>query len=327
MGADDTLQHSLDATTDPREHEPNGTGSTDAIGTAGDDATEDVPATTDAARERWYRFAGAGLVFVGLLWFWRGFQIDGHGWGDDFSLYVNQARSLVQGDVGRTIADNHFAVDNSAWHTFSPYVYPWGLPLLLAPVMMLTGTVDPTTGIDFGPLKLVISLSFAVALFAFHHVCRRRVHLLGAVLLPAFFATTYWFVIHTDQILSELPFLMWVMLFLVWLDRVRERDLLLGSDRWQLVVLGVLALMAFSTRREGLGLAFGLLAAQAVAVWGATERDTTISTTGGATDATLATRWRRLVDLDWKALATPWATFVGGAAALQLILPSELLPK
>ena len=59
----------------------------------------------------------------------------GHTWGDDFTLYLRQAASLFDGNIGQVIADNHFNVDNAAKPGFSPYVYPWGLPLLLAPFL------------------------------------------------------------------------------------------------------------------------------------------------------------------------------------------------
>lgn len=282
---------------------------------------DDAVGEQGAERSRWanveriVRIVYIASISLIALWFWREFQIEGHGWGDDFSLYINQARSLVQGDVGQTIGNNHYAVDNSAWHTFSPYAYPWGVPLLLAPVMALNGSVDPTTGIDYGPLKLVISISLLLGLFAYHHVCRRRVHAIASVLLPFFFATTYWYVYHTDQILSELPFLMWVTVFLVWLDRTRERGVLLGGSRWHLVVLGALACVAFNTRREGLGLLVGLFAAQLVETVAATGP-------GGGRE-----RLRRRRSVDLRALATPWITFIVATVTVQLVLPSDFLPR
>ena len=43
-----------------------------------------------------------------------GLHRTGHTWGDDFTLYLRQAQSLVDGNVGQVVADNHFNVDNSA---------------------------------------------------------------------------------------------------------------------------------------------------------------------------------------------------------------------
>jgi hypothetical protein len=51
-------------------------------------------------------------------------HFSGHDWGDDFTLYLRQAQALTIGNVGQVISDNKFTVDNSGWHTFSPYAYP-----------------------------------------------------------------------------------------------------------------------------------------------------------------------------------------------------------
>ena len=265
--------------------------------------------------DRLVNAVGVGCVLAGLLLFWNGFHIEGHGSGDDFALYTNQARSLIHGDVGATLGNNHYAVDNSAWRTFSPYAYPWGLPLLLAPVMAVTGTVHWDTGVDYAPLKLVVNIALAVALLAYFAIARRRMHLLGALLLPLFFATNFWFVTHTDQVLSEFPFLMCLMLFVWWFDRIRERDHLDGERRAPLVVLALIACYAFNTRREGLGTVVGLLAAQLVVMWDRSSGNT------------WSERWQHARSLHWKALATPWVAFIGATAAVQVALPSDLLPN
>lgn len=274
--------------------------------------------TTESWPQRHRKFVtsiGVTFVLFGMLLFWSGFHIDGHGSGDDFALYINQARSLAHGDVGTTLGNNHYVVDNSAWRTFSPYAYPWGLPLMLAPVMALTGTLSWESGIEYGPLKLVVNITLAVALLAYYAIARRRMHVIGAVLLPLFFATNFWFVTHTDQVLSEFPFLMCLMLFVWWCDRVRERDQLDGDHRAPLVLLGLIACYAFNTRREGLGTVVGLLAAQLVLMWDRTAADT------------WADRWDSATSLNWKALATPWVTFIAATAAFQVLLPSDLLPN
>lgn len=36
----------------------------------------------------------------------------GHAQGDDFALYLRQARSIFEGDIGAVVADNRFAVLN-----------------------------------------------------------------------------------------------------------------------------------------------------------------------------------------------------------------------
>lgn len=287
------------------------------------DATGDHP-TADAVDEprpplpRWASWALAAVVSIAALWFWHGFWMEGHNGGDDFALYINQGRSLLQGDVGDTLAKTRYTVDHSAWHTFSPYAYPWAFPVMLAGVMALTGVVDPTAGIDYAPLKLLVTLCFLVALFAYHAMLRRRVHPVGSVLLPLFFALNFVYVIHLDNVLSELPFMMALLLFVVAYDRVRERGGVLGPRLWPLVGLGLLACFAFNIRREGLGLMIAIALGQLAEI-------VTATADGGPHP------WRRRVarlrELDWRAVGTPWASFVGAAVLFQMVLPSDIAPR
>lgn len=305
---------------------------------AGDDATgdgtdpDDMPDTagTDTAGTdgpepfpRWVNWAAAAGISVFALWFWQGFWLEGHNGGDDFALYLNQGRSLIQGDVGATLADTRFTVDNSAWHTFSPYAYPWGLPILIAGMMALTGTVDQATGIDYTPFKFLITVCFLIALFAYHAMLRRRVHPIGSVVLPLFFATNFVYVLHVDNVLSELPFMMALLLFVVGWDRVREAGGLLGPRLWPLVGLGLLACFAFNIRREGLGLVVAIALGQLAEI---------VVATAAPNNAAIAeTGWRarlaRARALDWKAIGTPWATFVGVSTVFQMMLPSDIAPR
>ena len=47
--------------------------------------------------------------------------------GDEFALYLRQARSIFDGDIADVVADNRFSVLYSTGR-FSPYAYPWGWP-------------------------------------------------------------------------------------------------------------------------------------------------------------------------------------------------------
>ena len=44
----------------------------------------------------------------------------GISWGDDFSLYLRQARSVIDGNIGEVIADNRFNVLNAANRASAP---------------------------------------------------------------------------------------------------------------------------------------------------------------------------------------------------------------
>jgi hypothetical protein len=88
----------------------------------------------------------------------------GHAWGDDFASYIMQAVALVEGRPSDFVRANTFTIDRSTV-VLGPYAYPWGYPLLLAPLYA-------ARGVDFGAFKslnlvslgltMVLSYRFAV---------------------------------------------------------------------------------------------------------------------------------------------------------------------
>ena len=57
----------------------------------------------------------------------------GHWWGDDWALYIRQAKGLLDGHPNRVLTENEFTVTMSDGSEFSPPLYPWGFPLILVP--------------------------------------------------------------------------------------------------------------------------------------------------------------------------------------------------
>ena len=60
------------------------------------------------------------------------------GWGDDFASYIMQARSIVDGTEKSFFEHNSLTIYNSS-EDIGPVAYPWGYPLLLAPVYRIFG--------------------------------------------------------------------------------------------------------------------------------------------------------------------------------------------
>jgi hypothetical protein len=220
----------------------------------------------------------------------------GHSWGDDFALYLRQARSLLDGNIGQVIADNHFNVDNAAKPGFSPYVYPWGWPMLLAPFVRLFG-------IDYARLKLVEVASLCGFLWVFHEIIRARMARWVAFGVIVSLGTTLAYLVHTDHLISELPYMLAVAITFWWLDRCRHHHQLDRATRRQLVMLGLLAVAVFNIRREGLAIVAAIAAVQLLDLRG---------------------RWRTV---SRRRVATPYVTFVVGVIGFQLLLPSSLVPS
>jgi hypothetical protein len=87
----------------------------------------------------------------------------GHYWGDDFALYIAQAKSLVEGNPAMLSRQNTFAMSHSSY-PIGPNLYPWGLPLILSPIYAIFE-------LDLIPLKIpgliFFELSLMVIFFMF----------------------------------------------------------------------------------------------------------------------------------------------------------------
>ena len=264
-----------------------------------------VRGVTDSS-SRWVRGAALGFVVAvsGILAVLL--HRNGHTQGDDFALYLRQARSIFEGDVGAVVADNRFAVLNSD-AAFSPIAYPWVWPLLLSPFVHLWG-------LDYDRLKLVEVGVFMVWLVLMHGIVRRRVGRIAALATIAVIGTAPLYLAHTDQLLTEFPHLLAVALFLWWYDRIGRDGTLLTATRVQLVAAGVLVTLAFNVRREGLAL-LGVIAVMQL-------HEVVTSTPPPRSVAGVADRVRAT----WREIATPHVAFAVSAIGFQLLLPTALLP-
>lgn len=231
-------------------------------------------------------------------------QRSGHFWGDDFALYIRQSKGLIDGNWPQVVADNHFAVDNSAWHTFSPYSYPWGFPLLLSPFVW-------QWGVDYDQLKLLGTICFAVFLVFFNRIAERRIGYGPALALTAAIGCSLAYLGQTNTVQSEMPFLAFIGLSLWLIDRATDAKAWEGERHARLVVLGLVLAFTFNIRREGLAVVVALAAAHAVHL---------LTRQYEGTDP-----WWRQVD--WKRLLRPYTTFLVAVAAFQLVLPSVLIPQ
>ncbi len=232
----------------------------------------------------------------------------GHWWGDDWALYIRQAKGLLDGNPGRVIDDNLFTVDTSRGPAFSPPLYPWGFPLILTPFIAVVGT-------DVDRLTIVPVLSACLFACTWYLLAKPRIGTLtalcGAVVVTLSPLVLSW----TELIQSELPFMAVTGVVLVGLDRAARSGALTRTHGrwWPLALLGCGAAAAFSVRREGLATIAAIAAAQLASL--------------------IATRDQRW----WKdrstrlALATrvllPHSCALLIVWLLQVVLPSTLVPQ
>lgn len=236
----------------------------------------------------------------------------GHTTGDDFALYLRQARSLFEGNVAQVITDNRLLWQHSV--AVTPQMYPWGFAVLLSPFVRVFG-------LDFGRLKLVEVACLCVWLVLFHGIVRRRAGRVVAIAITAVFATAPTYLAQTDQLLTEFPHMVAIAVVIWWLDRVMLRHRLTDAPTGDLVILALLVVAAYNVRRESIVLVAVIAVAQLVDVLGLRSR---------ALERGRPSPWRRGVNplalIPWRRLAIPYLTFVVGAAIAQFLLPSTLLP-
>jgi hypothetical protein len=171
----------------------------------------------------------------------------GQDWGDDFAAYINNARNLVEKlPYGTTTY-----VPNPTY-PFLPSITPPGFPLLLAPVYWLFGLNLNAMKVE-GLLFLLLSLWLVATAFA-QDLPRSSRWLLVTTLA---FHPLVWDL--KDRILSDVPFLVFVLLAL-WLverqDRVNKKG---RPDYVGEGLAGAAMFAAFSTRQLGIVLPSALL--------------------------------------------------------------------
>ncbi len=232
----------------------------------------------------------------------------GHWWGDDWALYIRQAKGLIDGEPGRVIEENRFTVEASRGAAFSPPLYPWGFPLLLAPFVAVLGT-------DLDRLTIVPVLSASVFACSWYLLAKPRIGTIAALTGVGVVALSPLVLSWSELIQSELPFMAVTGMALVGLDRATASGVLTrsGAAWWPLVLLGCGAAASFSVRREGLAVVAAIAASQAAAL--------------------IATRdeqwWNDRVHRRVLAarLLLPHSTALLLVGLLQAVLPSTLVPQ
>jgi hypothetical protein len=186
----------------------------------------------------------------------------GHEWGDDFAAYLMQADSIVNGTMDEFVLRNAFTINRSAktigsitYQIIGPITYPWGFPLLLAPLYALTGP-DPLA------LKFIPVLCYLLFLVAFFCLSRTKVTDTGAIILTAVLAFNPTLLQGHNSILSDIPFLLFSTLAMFLIDRLPAAAPTSHAGTLSGVSIGLAIFMAAFTRGNGLFLFVPLMVAQ-----------------------------------------------------------------
>ena len=169
---------------------------------------------------------------------------NGHNWGDDFSLYIMQAKSSIEVNPLSSIVANRFTVENSSY-TFGPIAAPWGFPVLLVPFYAIFG-------LNMIGLKLVGVISFLIFIILLWVGFRKYHSPVWLFCLVCFFSLNPTMLSFTDQILTDLPFLLVSTASVLFIGRlvIEKRNLI--SPIWDYILLGAIIAGAFFIRTNGI---------------------------------------------------------------------------
>ena len=191
------------------------------------------------------------LLISALLGF--GLLTSGHNWAySDFSAYIMQAKSILQGDPADFILHNTITVEQSDVPV-GPIAYPWGYPLLLAPIIGLLGI--STLG-----MKLLNTLLFLGFLLCYFFLLRKRHSYILSFILTALFAFNPVFLAAQDTILSDISFLFFSTLAIFLIDRWVSLSLPDSRVYLKQILIGSTIFFAFLIRTNGLLLLPSLVA-------------------------------------------------------------------
>lgn len=210
---------------------------------------------------------------------------EGHNWGDDFAMYIEEAEAMNNGTLQELCDENRWAMDIS---TMGPYLYPPGFPTLLRVPLAIFGR-------DYIVLKyfclsfLIFSVPLFFALLKLWKFSDRF-----ALFVTALLALSSGLVGFADNVLSDFAFLFFVLLSIYTIFRFH------ASSYMGAVLIGLAVFVTYSFRDVGLFLfgTLGILQLQRLK----SEKD---------------------LKLRFFIYATPYVVFAAGVVVMRKLMPAD----
>ena len=169
----------------------------------------------------------------------------GHNWGDDHAQYIAQARAIATGTISSWLEKSIYTYSTSTTSGLGTVVYPWGEPLLLAPLYKLFG-------LNYFVFKLEGIIFLAASIFVLYYIFLELTSKKNAFLLTFFCTINTGYITYANEIYADYPCLFFTFLAILFiLKYLKERTLSYG------IGIGIFVFCAVSCR----SLAFSTLAA------------------------------------------------------------------
>jgi hypothetical protein len=162
---------------------------------------------------------------------------DGHDWGDDFAMYILQARNLI---TGGPLPPTEYVYDRTASAVGPPF-YPPGFPVLLAPVIA-------TFGLNVYAMKAEQVIFLTAALLFIFALAFMRLGAATACAVVAILGASPLLWEVKDTVTSDIPFLLLSSAALVLITYAESRE---WRDEWVGLVAAIAVYAAIATRTVG----------------------------------------------------------------------------
>ena len=165
---------------------------------------------------------------------------DGHNWGGDFSMYIHHAKNISQGIDYK----NTGYIYNPSVPSWSPKAYPPVFPLFLSPIYYLFG-------LNLTAMKIEIVLFFLSSLIVIFLIFKNELPFQYMVPFVVIIGFNPFFWDFKDNVLSDILFLLFVYLSLLFIHRAYESY---NKQRYRLLYslfVGLLIYLSFGTRNLG----------------------------------------------------------------------------
>ncbi|MGQ9653428.1 MAG: hypothetical protein ACUVXD_05105 [Thermodesulfobacteriota bacterium] len=222
-----------------------------------------------------------------------------------------QARSIVEGSTQEFVEQNRFTIEQSS-RQIAPVAYPWGTPVMLAPLYALFG-------LDMLALKGLNLACYILFLLSLAFLLRDRHPPSFLLFLVSLLAFNPYLILSLDKVLSDIPYLFLSTTSVLLMGRTIVDGRPVISKACDHVCLGLLMALSSVTRGTGLVLVVVLAITHAIRATGR------LWALLGASDLPHAPAYRsrrqHWTPRDLLVGALPYAIFLLATAAWNSLLP------
>ena len=179
------------------------------------------------------------LILIGI--FYTLTIRDGHNWGGDFSMYIHHAKNIVE---GIDYQDTGF-IYNPYFRNISPTAYPPVFPLLLSIVYNFFN-------LNFTAMKIEIIIIFILSLYIIYLTFKDELPFQYTFIILIIIGFNPYFWDFKDNILSDIPFLLFTYLSFFSIKKVYQKSKSLKKMIPYIILVSILIYLSYATKSVGL---------------------------------------------------------------------------